>query len=236
MILTPPLIPATLLKRYKRFLADVRMSDGETITVHTPNTGSMLGLAEPGMRVWLRDTQSETRKYRYSWEMSEPQAGNFVGVHTGLVNKLVSEAIDNGTLAQLQGYRLRQQEVRYGMEQSRIDLLLTHADGRQCFIEIKNVTAKDSEGVAIFPDAVTTRGQKHIRELIHVVQSGQRAVLFFCVQREDVSGFRPASEIDPRYAEYLTQAVEAGVEIIAYKASVSPNQIEINQSIPVQLI
>jgi sugar fermentation stimulation protein A len=236
VILTPPLIPATLLKRYKRFLADVRMSDGETITVHTPNTGSMLGLAEPGMRVWLRDTQSETRKYRYSWEMSEPQAGNFVGVHTGLVNKLVSEAIDNGTIEQLQGYERRQQEVRYGTEKSRIDLLLTATDHRQCYVEIKNVTAKDQDERAIFPDAVTTRGQKHLRELIHVTQAGHRAVLFFCVQRADAAAFRPANEIDPRYAEYLQMAAEVGVELYAYKAIVAPNQIKIHQSIPVQLI
>lgn len=206
------------------------------MTVHTPNTGSMLGLAEPGMRVWLRDTQSETRKYRYSWEMSEPQTGNFVGVHTGLVNQLVAEAIDNGTIQYLQGYERRQQEVRYGTEKSRIDLLLTHTDRHQCFVEIKNVTAIAEEDFAIFPDAVTTRGQKHLRELIHVTQSGQRAVLFFCVQRTDVIAFRPAREIDPVYADYLQVAAEAGVEIYAYKAMVAPNQITLHQSIPVQII
>lgn len=212
------------------------MPDGSAMTVHTSNTGSMLGLSEPGMRVWLRDTQSETRKYRYAWEMCEPQTGNFVGVHTGLVNQLVAEAIDNGTLKQLQGYERRQQEIRYGTEQSRIDLLLTCPDRRPCFVEIKNVTAIAEKNIAIFPDAVTTRGQKHLRELIHVTQTGQRAVLFFCVQRTDVVAFRPAREIDPVYADYLQLAADAGVEIYAYKAIVAPNQITLHQSIPVQII
>lgn len=213
----------------------MRLVDGRTITVHTPNTGSMLGLSDPGMRVWLRDTQSGTRKYRYSWDMTEPRDGVFVGVHTGLVNKLVCEAIDDGTIKEIRGYEHMQQEVRYGAENSRIDLLLTHADGRQCFVEIKNVTARDRSDSAMFPDAVTSRGQKHLRELIHVVQSGQRAVLLFCVQRKDVAAFRPACEIDPRYAEYLRMAVENGVEVYAYKASVSPNQIKLYQSIPVRI-
>jgi sugar fermentation stimulation protein A len=223
------------LQRYKRFLADVRLTDGRSITVHTPNTGSMLGLSDPGMRVWLRDTQSETRKYRYSWDMTEPREGVFVGVHTGLVNKLVCEAIDDGTIQEMQGYERIQQEVRYGTENSRIDLLLTHAKRRQCFVEIKNVTAKDYNQMAIFPDAVTSRGQKHLRELMHVVQSGQRAVLLFCVQRNDVVAYRPAGEIDPRYAEYLRMAADNGVEVYAYKASISPNQIKLYESIPVQI-
>ena len=188
------------------------------------------------MQVWLRDTKSPTRKYRYSWEMSEPFAGVHVGVHTGLVNKLVTEAIATGRLKELQGYNKIQQEVRYGKENSRIDLLLTDPQGRHCYVEIKNVTAKDSDGIAIFPDAVTSRGQKHLRELAHITGSAKRAVLFFCVQREDVVAFRPAREIDPVYADYLREAVAAGVEVYAYKAKVSPNQIELEQSIPVQII
>ena len=196
MYISPPLIPATLVKRYKRFLADVTLQNGVHLTVHTPNTGSMLGLAEPGMQVWLRDTHSTTRKYRYSWEMSEPESGNYVGVHTGLVNKLVCEAINDGTIKELQGYDKIVQEVRYGVENSRIDLLLRQNDRSDCYVEIKNVTAKDKQGYALFPDAVTTRGQKHLRELIKVVEAGQRAVLLFCVQRADVDAFRPADEID----------------------------------------
>lgn len=213
----------------------MRLADGRTMTVHTPNTGAMLGLSDPGMRIWLRDTQSETRKYRYSWDMSEPRDGVFVGVHTGLVNKLVCEAIEQGTITELQGYTRIQQEVRYGAENSRIDLLLTHSTRRQCFVEIKNVTARDHKDNAMFPDAVTSRGQKHLRELMHVVQSGRRAILFFCVQRNDVAAFRPAGEIDPRYAEYLRIAADIGVEVYAYKASVAPNQIKLHQSIPVQI-
>lgn len=212
------------------------MADDRLLTVHTPNTGSMLGLAKPGMPVWLRDTQSLTRKYRYSWEMCEPVAGVYVGVHTGLVNRLVSEAIHQRVIDELQGYDHLQQEVRYGIENSRIDLLLSGANRRDCYIEIKNVTAKDTHGFAIFPDAVSIRGQKHLRELIHVVQSGQRAVLLFCVQRDDVTAFRPAEEIDSQYAMYLRMAAEAGVEVYAYKAILTPSQIKLYQSLPIRIM
>ncbi len=235
MLLTPPLIPATLIKRYKRFLADVTLSSGETITVHTPNTGSMLGLSEPGMSVWLRDTQNPKRKYRYSWEMCEPTPKNYVGVHTGIVNQLVTEAIKEDCIPELPADAAIQQEVRYGQEQSRIDLLLQQTDGVACYIEIKNVTAKADEDTAIFPDAVTTCGQKHLRELMHVVESGARAVIFFCVQRNDVNQFRAAHEIDPDYAALLKRAVEQGVEVLAYKTLISPSEISLVTPLPVRL-
>ncbi len=195
----------------------------------------MLGVAEPGIRVWLRNTANPQRKYLYSWEMSEPQDGVFVGVHTGLVNQLVSEAIQNGTLEELQGYTTIQQEVRYGMENSRIDLLLSSDVQVPCYVEIKNVTARDDGDMAIFPDAVSTRGQKHLRELMHVVEQGHRAVLVFCIQRQDVESFRPADEIDPDYGDYLRNAVEKGVEVVAYKAKVSPREISLSKAVPVRL-
>jgi len=232
--LPSPYIPATLLRRYKRFLADVELDNGEVITVHTPNTGAMLGVAEPGIRVWLRDTCKLTRKYRYSWEISEPGSGNFVGVHTGMVNALVSEAIDNGTLRELQGYTRLTQEVPYGRENSRIDLLLEDGD-RRCYVEIKNVTARDAHSLAIFPDAVSLRGQKHLRELREVVNSGQRAVMLYCIQRADIEGFRPADEIDSEYARLLRQVVSDGVELLAYKAQVSPQAIRLAQSVAVHI-
>lgn len=229
-----PYIPAVLLRRYKRFLADVELSNGEVVTVHTPNTGSMLGVAMPGMRVWLRDTQSSTRKYRYSWEISEPKDQVYVGVHTGIVNSLVMEAILNGTINELQGYAQMEQEVSYGEEKSRIDLLLQD-NQRRCYVEIKNVTARDTQGLAMFPDAVSIRGQKHLRELMRVVKEGQRGVIFFCIQREDIEGFRPADEIDCDYGSLLRNAAMQGVEILAYKARVTPELITLTQPVPLQI-
>ncbi len=229
-----PLIPARLIKRYKRFLADVEMADGTVITVHTPNTGAMTGCSEPGSRIWLRDTNNPKRKYRYSWEMTENSAGVRVGVHTGLTNSLVSEAIEGGIVAELQGYASIRQEVKYGREGSRIDLLLQgHATLPDCYVEIKNVTTCDEHGRGYFPDAISTRASKHLRELVHVVESGERAVIFFCVQREDVTLVRPADEIDAVYGETLRQALAAGVEAIAYRAAVSPQSIILNTALPV---
>ena len=204
------------------------------VTVHTPNTGSMLGVATPGIRVWLRDTSSSTRKYRYSWEISEPAPQVFVGVHTGLVNSLVLEAITNGTIGELQGYVRMQQEVPYGDEKSRIDLLLQDEE-RLCYVEIKNVTARDEKGCAMFPDAVSLRGQKHLRELMRVVDAGQRAVIFYCIQRGDVDSFRPADEIDSDYGRLLREAVVYGVEVLAYKAQVTPEMIALTQAVPTQI-
>ena len=234
MRFSSPYFPAILLRRYKRFLADVELSSGEVVTVHTPNTGSMLGVATPGMRVWLRDTQSRTRKYRYSWEISEPIEHVYVGVHTGLVNALVLEAIGDGTIAELQGYTCIEQEVPYGDERSRIDLLL-HNQKRCCYVEIKNVTARDEQAFAIFPDAVSLRGQKHLRELMRVVAGGQRGVIFYCIQRGDIDGYRPADEIDAEYGRLLREAVAKGVEVIAYKAHVTPESIALTQAVQVQI-
>lgn len=204
------------------------------VTVHTPNTGAMLGVSTPGIRIWLRDTCSTTRKYRYSWEISEPQENVFVGVHTGLVNALVCEAIRNGTVSELQGFEQIQQEVRYGEENSRIDLLLEN-DRQRCFVEIKNVTARDAQNYAIFPDAVSVRGQKHLRELMRVVEAGHRGVIFYCIQRGDIDSFRPAAEIDQTYARLLGDAIANGVEVLAYKAHVSPFEIFLNKSVTIQI-
>lgn len=234
MQIDPPLFPATLLKRYKRFLADVRLQDGTELTVHTPNTGSMLGCAEPGMRIWLRDTRNLTRKYRYSWEMSETSTGVKIGVNTLMSNGLVKEAIESGVIAELQGYPDIQTEVTYGLEKSRIDLLLRSAQ-QDCYVEIKNVTAVDENGLAIFPDAVSTRGSKHLRELTAMVEAGHRAVIFFSIAREDVTGFRPAREIDPVYADTLQVALAVGVEAMAYRATVSPAEICLQTPLPVKI-
>lgn len=234
MNFSPPLQPATLMRRYKRFLADVFLPNGETITVHTPNTGAMTGCAEPGSTVYLRDVDNPKRKYRYSWELTENLQGVMVGVHTGITNALVREAIEGGVVAELQGYGNIRQEVKYGEEGSRIDLLLSdHGDARDCFVEIKNVTTCDKGGYGFFPDAVSTRASKHLRELMGVVAQGGRGVIFFCVQRGDVQAVRPADEIDPLYGETLRQALEAGVEALACRALVSPDGVTLDTPIPV---
>ncbi|MEN8170959.1 MAG: DNA/RNA nuclease SfsA [Pseudomonadota bacterium] len=234
MKFVPPLQPAILIRRYKRFLADVVLSNGEEITVHTPNTGAMTGCAEPGSTVFLRDTNNPKRKYRYSWEMTENSQGVMVGVHTGITNQLVREAIEDGVVAELQGYGTIRQEVKYGEEGSRIDLLLEgHKDGRDCFVEIKNVTTCDEEGYGYFPDAVSSRATKHLRELMGVVANGGRGVIFFCVQRGDVLRVRPADEIDTLYGETLRQALAAGVEALACRALVRPDAVILDTPLPV---
>ncbi len=229
-----PLQRVTLIKRYKRFLGDVVLADGSEITVHTPNTGSMLGCAEPGSYVWIRDTASETRKYRYSWELSELASGGLVGVNTGLANQLAVEAIRDGVVASLSGYAELRTEVPYGHERRRIDILVEGADLPPCYGGVKNVTARGGD-LAIFPDAVIARGTKHLRELIQVVKEGGRGVIFFCVQREDVTGFRPAHEIDPVYAETLKQAIAAGVEALAWAARLTPEAVVLRQPLSIQL-
>ena len=230
-----PLVRATLIKRYKRFLADVRFENGQELTVHTPNTGTMLGCAEPGMRVWLRNTHNPKRKYLWSWEMSETPDGVLIGVDTSLSNRLVVEAIESGVIDQLQGYERLQTEVKYGTQNSRIDILLSNPDQQHCYVEVKNVTAKRGEVTAIFPDAVTQRGVKHLQELMHVVEQGARGVLVFCVQRGDVEQFSPADEIDPVYAQCLRQAASQGVEVFAYRAELTPQSAYLRMELPVVL-
>lgn len=230
---TPSLQPATLIKRYKRFLADVEFSDGTIRTAHTPNTGSMMGCAEPGMRVWLRHNGEGKRKYPWSWEASETADGVLIGVNTALPNRLVSEAIRAGVVESLRGYGSLRQEVAYGSRNSRIDVLLEGGAPR-CYVEIKNVTACN-DGVAFFPDAVTARGLKHLQELIEVVEQGNRGVIFFCVQRSDARAMRPADEIDAAYGRTLRDAVQKGVEALAYRAVVSPEGVKLSQPLPIKL-
>ncbi len=235
MKFSQPLLAGTLLRRYKRFLADVRLDDGSEVTAHTPNTGSMRGCCDPGSRVWLSDSGNPARKYRLSWELVQPSEGPIIGINTALSNALVREAIESGAISELQGYARIRSEVRYGRENSRIDLLLEdHADHPDCYVEVKNVTLEEG-GDALFPDAVSARGTKHLRELMHVVESGGRAALCFCVQRGDTSGMRPADAIDPEYGRTLRDAAAAGVEVLAYRAVVEPQGIELSTPLPVLL-
>ncbi len=227
-----PLLEGVLIKRYKRFLADVILQNGKVVTAHTPNTGSMRGCAEPGSRVWLRDSGNPKRAYPLSWELVETSSGALVGINTGLSNPLVREAIEGDAIKELRGFNDIRAEVRYGDENSRIDLLLENGPVRRCYVEVKNVTLVES-GVAFFPDAVSKRASRHLRELIGVVAAGYRAVIFYCVQREDASQVRPADSIDPEYGQTLRLAVSSGVEALAYAASVSVRGIRLDVPLPV---
>ncbi len=232
MKLQGPWLSGKLVKRYQRFLADVILEDGTQVTAHTPNTGSLKGCCTPGSKVWLRDTQNQSRKYPYSWELVEAVPGVWVGINTGLSNHLVREAIEKGVTLPLQGYAQVSTEVRYGMEKSRIDLLLEKESRPPCYVEVKNVTLVEDK-IALFPDAVTTRGAKHLRELMEVVRQGGRGVLVFCVQRADAMEVRPADAIDPEYGRTLRQALRAGVEAYAYQANPTPEEICLDRPLPV---
>ncbi|TCV80226.1 sugar fermentation stimulation protein A [Sulfurirhabdus autotrophica] len=223
-----------MIKRYKRFLADIALPNGEIITAHCPNTGSMLGCAEPGSTVWLSRAKNLDRKYPLTWEILKNQSGTLIGINTGLSNRLVKEAIEGGLISSFSGYNTIRTEVRFGLENSRVDLLLESATGQpDCYIEVKNVTASVVDGIAIFPDAVSARGTKHLRELIAVVEGGERAVLCYCVQRGDVKSVRPADQIDPLYGSTLRLAISHGVEVIAYSAEISLEGITLKNNIPV---
>lgn len=225
----PPLIPGTLVRRYKRFLADVVLEDGGTVTVHCPNSGSMKGCANPGSRVYISRSSNPNRKFPFTWELVESD-GIWSGINTGLSNRLVREAIENGTAVELQGYATIRPEVAYG-EHSRIDLLLESPQQR-CFVEVKNVTLVE-DGRALFPDAVTTRGQKHLNELMRVVREGDRGVIFFTVQRGDGKSVSPAEIIDPEYGRLLRLAMKNGVEALAYRALVTPEEILLTECLPI---
>ena len=225
------LVEGRLIRRYKRFLADIQLPTG-VITAACPNTGSMMGCCEPGSRVWLSESDSATRKYRHTWELVE--AGKvIVGINTGLPNRLVAEAIGDGTIGELGGYESLRREVAFGEEASRVDLLLEQSGREACYVEVKNVTAAASKGVALFPDSVSERGSKHLRELIRLKARGLRPVQLYCVQRGDVNEVRPADGIDYEYGQTLREAIAAGVEVLAYRAKVTPTEITLEKRIPV---
>ena len=220
----------TLLRRYQRFLADVHLDSGETVTVHCPNSGSMTGCAVPGSPVVLSRSDRAGRKYPFTWELVQVN-GCWIGINTGITPALVREGIASGTVAELQGYGTIRPEVTRG--DSRLDLLLTGERGT-CWVEVKNVTLAE-DGRALFPDAVTTRGQKHLVELMDVVRSGERGVIFFTVQRGDCYDMAPADRIDPNYGQLLREAVAAGVEALAYRADISPSRVVLERRLPIIL-
>ncbi len=227
-----PLISGTLIKRYKRFLADVELHDGTKVTAHTPNTGSMQGCSTPGSKAWLSQSHNPKRKYPLSWELVEVSEDTIVGINTSLPNRLVREGIESGVIGELQGYDKIRREVPYGKERSRIDLLLESKYKPACYVEVKNVTLMKNNA-AFFPDAITTRGTKHLRELQEVARSGNRALIFFCIQRQDVRSFSPADDIDTVYGNTLRQVMKNGVEALAYSCGVSPLEIMFDRKVPV---
>ena len=234
MQITPELQSGKLIKRYKRFLADIELENGEIVTIHCPNTGSMKNCQFPEHKVWFSVSDNPKRKYSHTWELMATPENHLIGINTGRANKLAVEAIESDVITELSGYSDIKTEVKYGSENSRIDILLQSADKADCYIEVKSCTLRENEQ-GYFPDAVTTRGQKHLRELIQVVESGQRAVLLFVVQHTGIRQVSPAKHIDPKYAELLIEAVTKGVEVLAYGAKLSPSNITITHKCQVVL-
>lgn len=228
----PELHHGTLVRRYKRFLADVILDTGEQVTAHCPNTGTMMACSEPGRPVYLSRNDNPRRKLRYTWELIR-MPDSLVGVNTGIPNRLVEMAVRADSIPELSGYTGVAREVRYG-ERSRIDLLLSGGRRRDCYVEVKNCTLVEA-GEAHFPDAVTVRGLKHLRDLTQKVENGCRAVMFYFVQRMDARHFSPAESIDPDYARGLETAVAAGVEMLVYDTWIDTRGIRLNRRLPCRL-
>ncbi len=227
---------ARLLKRYKRFLADVLMPDGAIVTVHCPNTGSMKNCITIDGPCWYSSAKNPARKYPNTLEVVTTPTGHLAGINTARANELVECAIRTGVISELQGYATLRREVVYGNEKSRIDFLLEN-DEQKCYVEVKNVTLMEQQGQGLFPDSVSERGTKHLRELMQMRSQGHRAVLLFCVQHSGIEWVEPAAAIDPEYAKTMRQAVLAGVEVIVYAADLNMKDgaIVINRGLPFKL-
>jgi sugar fermentation stimulation protein A len=230
------LFPAQLVQRYKRFLADVILPDGNEVTVHCPNTGSMKNCILPMSPCWYSVSDSPARKYPNTLEVVTSVSGHFAGINTARSNGLVAAAICSGVIPELQGYDEMRSEVVYGNEKSRVDFLLQGLT-EKCFVEVKNVTLMDTKGQGLFPDAVSERGTKHLRELMQMVREGHRAVLFYCVQHTGIEWIEPADAIDPLYGKTLREAIALGVEVIAYGAEINPalSQIVLNKKLAIKI-
>ncbi|HPE75567.1 MAG TPA: DNA/RNA nuclease SfsA [Draconibacterium sp.] len=230
MIFREKLIHGTLIRRYKRFLADIRLDNGTEIVAHCTNSGTMKSCLENGAGVYLTPVSDAKRRTKFTWEMIKIN-GDWIGINTGNPNKLAFEAVSAGVIPELSGYSTVKREVQFG--NSRFDILAEN-DNEKCFVEVKNVTMKEGK-YALFPDSVTVRGQKHLKTLMEVKAAGMRAVMLYIIQRSDTEIFAPAINIDPDYAKMLKTAVNAGVEVIAMQAKVTPEKIELVRKLPVEI-
>lgn len=235
MRFSPPLEPARLLRRYKRFLADVELPGGEIVTLHCPNTGSMLNCMAEGSRVWFSRSNDPKRKLPGTWELGETPQGRLACINTARANPLVEEALLAGVITELAGFTSLKREVPYGQERSRIDFCLQYPSG-PAYIEVKSVTlGYTGTPVAAFPDAVTQRGAKHLRELTVLARQGVRAVQLYCVNLSGIEAVRPAAEIDDAYAQALRDAHRQGVEVLAYGVRMGVETLAIDRALPVLL-
>lgn len=234
MKFNPPLIKAKLLQRYRRFLTDIETDKGDVITIHCPNTGSMMNCILKESDAWYQASTDPTRKTAGTWVIATTPFNRLANINTHLANHLVEEAIENGTIDLDKPYVKLQREVKYGSENSRIDLKLTHEDDSHTYIEVKSVTLGFEENkIAAFPDTVTVRGTKHLRELTALANSGIAAMLIYCVNLTGIEGVRPADEIDPAYGKALRKAINSGVKVRAFATSITPDEIIITHELPV---
>lgn len=221
------LIPATLIRRYKRFLSDIKLPDGQEVTAHCPNPGAMTGLADPGMRIWVEPNDDPRKKLKFGWRLSELGTGALAVIDTGIANKVVGEALRKGAVPALANLTRIRSEVGYG-QNSRVDFWGEGEDGQQTFIEVKSVTLSRSPELAEFPDTTTKRGAKHLDELAEVARSGQRAVLIYLIQRSDCHNVCVATDIDPGYAAAARSAADAGVEFLALCPKILPEEVSLS--------
>lgn len=228
----PVLTTAHLIKRYKRFLVDVALSDHSVLTAHCANTGAMTGCKPDNARVWLSRSDNLKRKYPYSWQLVELEGKALACINTGLTNAVVRDALEHKQITELTQYNKITQEVVYGNESSRVDFLL-ESDNERCYVEVKHVTLKLESGCGAFPDSVSIRAQKHLRELQQQIEQGDRAVLLFLIMRTDIDQVTPADSIDAAYGQLLRQSIKQGVEVLAYKTNITPQGIEVSHSVPV---
>lgn len=221
----PPLVSARLIRRYKRFLADCRLEDGREITAHCANPGSMMGLAEPGTRIWLQPNNDPKKKLKFGWRLVDHGNGHFTGVDTSVPNRVLRRALTGGGVTDLADYSTVRAEVKYGRS-SRIDFLLSQPGLPDAYVEVKSVTLSRRDGLAEFPDSVTARGEKHLRELAAMARAGQRAIMLYLVQRTDATRFRLAGDIDPAYAEAFMAARRQGVETLVLGTNITAGGIK----------
>lgn len=233
----PLLKPAKLIRRYKRFMADVELPDGTQLTLHCANTGKMTGCADPGDTIWYSDSHSNTREYPCSWEITQLNNGQLVCINTHRANALAIEAIHNHLVPELDNYQNIVTNVKSGIENSRIDVLLTHGSNPDCYMQVKSVTLVENH-VGMFPDTETTRDQKHLNELIELREKGYRAIVFFCGLHEGIESFKPSIQNDPIYTSLLKEAMTKGVEVYAYACKFMyenqhPTGMQLTHTVPI---